>query len=130
MGQASGCSRTCTLSGSDGRRHASGTKMPTDHGDVQVLIVDDQVAYRRAARSVVELTPGFVVAGEAETGEAAVVSARGERPDLVLMDVHLPGIRRTGGLHVVITDIRMPPTGTDEGIRVAERLRTTHPEIG
>ncbi|HJX20274.1 MAG TPA: response regulator transcription factor [Steroidobacteraceae bacterium] len=31
---------------------------------------------------------------------------------------------------VVITDIRMPPTGTDEGIRAAERLRTTHPHIG
>ena len=31
---------------------------------------------------------------------------------------------------VVLTDIRMPPTGTDEGIRVAARLRETHPEIG
>jgi DNA-binding NarL/FixJ family response regulator len=59
---------------------------------VQVLIVDDQPSFRHAARSVVELTPGFVVAGEAESGEAAVDAARGERPDLVLMDVHLPGI--------------------------------------
>jgi len=31
---------------------------------------------------------------------------------------------------VVLTDIRMPPTGTDEGVRAAEQLRTTHPEIG
>jgi DNA-binding NarL/FixJ family response regulator len=31
---------------------------------------------------------------------------------------------------VLVTDIRMPPTGTDEGIRVASRLRETHPEIG
>jgi DNA-binding NarL/FixJ family response regulator len=31
---------------------------------------------------------------------------------------------------VVLTDIRMPPTGTDEGIQVARELRTTHPEIG
>ena len=31
---------------------------------------------------------------------------------------------------VVLTDIRMPPEGTDEGIRAAERLRVTHPEIG
>ena len=31
---------------------------------------------------------------------------------------------------VVVTDIRMPPTSTDEGIRVAARLRETHPEIG
>jgi len=57
-----------------------------------VLIVDDQAAYRRAARSVVELTPGFVVAGEAHTGEAAVDTTRENMPDLVLMDVHLPGI--------------------------------------
>jgi len=31
---------------------------------------------------------------------------------------------------VVVTDIRMPPTGTDEGVRVAESLATTHPDIG
>ncbi len=34
------------------------------------------------------------------------------------------------GPDVVITDIRMPPTGTDEGVRLASRLRQTHPEIG
>jgi DNA-binding NarL/FixJ family response regulator len=57
-----------------------------------VLIVDDQASFRRAARGVVDLTPGFVVVGEAETGEAAVDLARQQAPDLVLMDVHLPGI--------------------------------------
>ena len=31
---------------------------------------------------------------------------------------------------VVLTDIRMPPTGTDEGIKAAERLRETHPDVG
>jgi DNA-binding NarL/FixJ family response regulator len=31
---------------------------------------------------------------------------------------------------VVVTDIRMPPTGTDEGIRAADRLRTSHPQTG
>ena len=41
---------------------------------------------------VVELTEGFEVAGEADTGEAAVEAARDIRPDLVLMDVNLPGI--------------------------------------
>ena len=66
--------------------------METDHAYVRVLITDDQPSFRHAARSVVELTPGFVVAGEAESGEAAVDAAREERPDLVLMDVHLPGI--------------------------------------
>ncbi|MGH2766519.1 MAG: response regulator transcription factor, partial [Actinomycetota bacterium] len=59
---------------------------------VRVLIVDDQEPFRQAARAVVELTDGFEVAGEAETGEAAVDAARGLGPDLVLMDVNLPGI--------------------------------------
>ena len=59
---------------------------------VKVLIVDDQAPFREAARTVVELTEGFEVAGEAETGEAAIDAARELRPDLVLMDVNLPGI--------------------------------------
>ncbi len=59
---------------------------------MSVLIVDDQAPFREAARTVVELTDGFEVAGEAETGEAAVEAARDLRPDLVLMDVNLPGI--------------------------------------
>jgi DNA-binding NarL/FixJ family response regulator len=59
---------------------------------VRVLIVDDQEPFRLAARTVVELTDGFEVAGESETGEAAVDAARELGPDLVLMDVNLPGI--------------------------------------
>jgi DNA-binding NarL/FixJ family response regulator len=58
----------------------------------RVLIVDDQEPFRLAARAVVEMTEGFEVAGEAETGEAAVEAARDLRPDLVPMDVNLPGI--------------------------------------
>jgi DNA-binding NarL/FixJ family response regulator len=59
---------------------------------VRVLIVDDQEPFRLAARAVVELTDGFEVAGEVETGEEAVAQARDLGPDLVLMDVNLPGI--------------------------------------
>jgi DNA-binding NarL/FixJ family response regulator len=60
--------------------------------NVRVLIVDDQEPFRLAARAVVEVTDGFEVAGEVETGEAAVDAARELDPDLVLMDVNLPGI--------------------------------------
>jgi DNA-binding NarL/FixJ family response regulator len=59
---------------------------------VRVLIVDDQEPFRMAAKLVVEATDGFEVAGEAETGEDSVTLARELRPDLVLMDVNLPGI--------------------------------------
>ena len=59
---------------------------------IRVLIVDDQEPFRLAARAVVEATEGFEVAGEVETGEASVVATREIGPDLVLMDVNLPGI--------------------------------------
>jgi DNA-binding NarL/FixJ family response regulator len=60
--------------------------------DVRVLIVDDQLPFREASRMVVEMTDGFEVAGEAVNGEEAVEMATTLRPDLVLMDVQMPGI--------------------------------------
>jgi DNA-binding NarL/FixJ family response regulator len=59
---------------------------------VRVLIVDDQEPFRAVARMVVEFTDGFEVVGEAATGEDSVIRARVLKPDLVLMDVNLPGI--------------------------------------
>ena len=59
---------------------------------VRVLIVDDQEPFRMAARMVVDATDGFDVVGEAETGEDSVSMAADLQPDLVLMDVNLPGI--------------------------------------
>jgi len=59
---------------------------------VRVLIVDDQEPFRAAARMVVDITDGFEVVGEAETGEDSVRMAQELAPDLVLMDVNLPGI--------------------------------------
>jgi DNA-binding NarL/FixJ family response regulator len=59
---------------------------------VRVVIVDDQKPFRMAARDVIELTGGFEVVGEAETGEDAIEVVREMEPDLVLMDLNLPGI--------------------------------------
>ena len=59
---------------------------------VRVLIVDDQAPFRRAAHSVVGLTPGFDVVAEAETGEDALRLVEEHQPELVLMDVNMPGI--------------------------------------
>ena len=62
---------------------------------MQVLIVDDQAAFRRAAARVLARLPNFQVVAEVDTGEASVEAARRLRPDLVLMDIHLPGIDGT-----------------------------------
>jgi DNA-binding NarL/FixJ family response regulator len=59
---------------------------------VRVLIVDDQESSRAAAREVVSAADGFEVVGEAASGEESLVAAHRLRPDLVLMDIHLPGM--------------------------------------
>jgi two-component system, NarL family, invasion response regulator UvrY len=59
---------------------------------VDVLVVDDQPAFRAVARTLVSLTPDLCVVAEAETGEQAVDVANRLRPAVVLMDVNLPGI--------------------------------------
>jgi two-component system, NarL family, invasion response regulator UvrY len=59
---------------------------------VRVLVVDDQAPFRGAAKRVVGMTSGFEVVGEAITGEQAVEMAAELRPDLILMDINLPGI--------------------------------------
>jgi CheY-like chemotaxis protein len=59
---------------------------------VSVLTVDDDPGFLRVARKVVESTPGFRSVGEAATGEAALSLVPVLRPELVLMDVRMPGI--------------------------------------
>lgn len=86
---------------------------------VRVLIVDDQEPFRMAARMVVESTDGFEVAGEAETGEDSVTMARELAPDLVLMDVNLPGIDGLDATRQILRD------GSD---RVVVLLLSTYEE--
>jgi DNA-binding NarL/FixJ family response regulator len=61
-------------------------------GAVGILVVDDQAPFRSAARTLVRLVGGWRVVGEAVTGEEAVAMAADTRPDVVLMDINLPGI--------------------------------------
>jgi two-component system invasion response regulator UvrY len=70
---------------------------------VKVLIVDDQPPFRAVARTVVGLTSGFEVVGEATSGEDAVAQAADLAPDLVLMDINLPGINGIEATRQIVT---------------------------
>jgi DNA-binding NarL/FixJ family response regulator len=59
---------------------------------VRVLVVDDQEAFRMAASAVVAATDGFKVVGTAASGETSLAAVAELQPDLVLMDIHLPGM--------------------------------------
>ena len=59
---------------------------------VRVLVVDDQRPFRVAASAVLRRTPGFELVGEASSGEEAVERVAALAPDLVLMDITMPGM--------------------------------------
>jgi DNA-binding NarL/FixJ family response regulator len=79
---------------------------------IRVLLGEDSYIVREGLRQVLAGAPGVEVVGEC--GDADELLAE---TDLLLPDV-------------VLTDIRMPPTQTDEGIRLAAHLRSAHPDIG
>ena len=57
---------------------------------IQVLVVDDQSAFRVAVRRLLSHAPGFELVGEAETATEAVALATSLKPDIILMDINLP----------------------------------------
>lgn len=65
---------------------------------VTVLIVDDHAMFRRGVRAELEADDSVAVTGEAEDVDTAVAAIGAERPDVVLLDVHLPG---GGGVEVM-----------------------------
>ncbi|MFE3194621.1 response regulator [Nocardia sp. NPDC059240] len=65
---------------------------PVPIGSTGVLVVDDQRLVREGIASLLALQPGVRVVGTAESGEAAVDLARELTPDVVLMDVRMPGM--------------------------------------
>jgi DNA-binding NarL/FixJ family response regulator len=60
--------------------------------NVRVLVVDDQGLFRDVMGLVVEETEGFLLVGSAASAEELLATVAALRPDLVLMDVNLPGI--------------------------------------
>lgn len=65
---------------------------------IRVLLADDHPHAREGMRMIVSAESGFAVVGEASSGEEAIALADALAPDLVLMDIHMPGM---GGLEAV-----------------------------
>ena len=65
---------------------------------IRILLVDDHAVLRAGLRALLEAEPGFLVVGEAPTGEEGVMKAQQLRPHVVVMDLSMPGM---GGLEAV-----------------------------
>jgi DNA-binding NarL/FixJ family response regulator len=61
-------------------------------GQIRILVVDDHAVVRKGLVMVLRLEPGFEVVGEADNGRQAIDLARKLRPDLVLLDLKMPGM--------------------------------------
>lgn len=70
----------------------STSAVPSAAAPLRVLVVDDDPLARGRAREVVEAEPDLVVVGECADGESAVALIGAARPDLVLLDVQMPGL--------------------------------------
>ena len=74
---------------------------------ISVLIVDDQLPFRAVARTVIGMTTGSTSPPKPRSGEDAIAKVDAAPPDLVLMDINLPGIN---------------------GIETTRQIRAAHPE--
>jgi len=79
---------------------------------IRIVLAEDHFLLREGLRRLLEAEPDLEVVAVCETLDTLLDAVAADEPD------------------VVITDIRMPPTNLDEGIRAAEQLRVTHPDLG
>jgi DNA-binding NarL/FixJ family response regulator len=79
---------------------------------MRVVLAEDNLLVREGVRRLLEYEDGVEIVAACASLDELLVAVRTTEPDAVL------------------TDIRMPPTGTDEGIQAATRLRETHPKLG
>jgi DNA-binding NarL/FixJ family response regulator len=79
---------------------------------LRVVLAEDSFLVREGLQQLLDASSRVEVVASCGDVKSLIEAIDRERPD------------------VVLSDIRMPPTGTDEGIRIASRLRETHPETG
>ncbi|RFA10558.1 DNA-binding response regulator [Subtercola boreus] len=73
--------------------------------DIRLLLVDDQALLRLGFRMVLEAEPGFVVVGEASDGASGVREATALRPDVILMDVRMPGMNGIEATRAIVREV-------------------------
>ena len=71
---------------------------------IRVLIADDEALVRGGFRVLIETEPGMIVVGEAGDGATAVELTRQTRPDVVLMDIRMPGVDGLRATHQIAAD--------------------------
>jgi len=71
---------------------------------LRILVVDDHAVVRRGVRSLLESHEGWEVCGEATTGRDAVEESRRHRPDVVVMDLSLPGLNGLDATRQILKD--------------------------
>lgn len=76
---------------------------------IRLLIVDDQHLIRQGLRTLLELEPDITVVGEADSGETAVQQSQSLHPDVVLMDIRMPGMDGVAATAVLCQGDRPPP---------------------
>ena len=79
---------------------------------IRLVLAEDNYLVREGVVHLLELEDDLELVGVSDNLVDLLALADAQRPD------------------VVLTDIRMPPTGTDEGVRAAQRLRVSHPQTG
>ncbi len=68
---------------------------------IQVLIADDHVFYREGVRTLLSRSAEITVAGEASTGEEVITRADELKPDVILMDLKMPGVNGIDATRVI-----------------------------
>ncbi len=82
----------------------TGSDMPRDDGPIRIVVVDDHTLFRRGIISLLAHEVGFAIVGEAADGFEGIRTVLAQRPDVVLLDLNMPGISGLDALSAILKD--------------------------